>query len=78
MEKRPLHIVKASLACTALLALCSYAGVGGGVEARESVDVWELIRVALLFLAAMAAVFGIGLAFAARKFFVKSVSSSSR
>jgi electron transport complex protein RnfB len=69
--KRSLHLVNASLVCVALLSICSHAGVGGGVEARESVDVWALIRVAMVFLAAMAAVFGIGLAFAARKFFVR-------
>jgi electron transport complex protein RnfB len=72
MKKRTSFFVKTVLVCVALLAFCSYAGVGGGVEARESVDMGELLRFSLVFLAAMAAVFGVVLAFAARKFFVKT------
>jgi electron transport complex protein RnfB len=48
------------------------AGVGGGVEAKESVDVVQLLRAAITFLALLSLVFGIGLALAAKKFFVKT------
>jgi len=46
-------------------------GVGGGVEARESVDMWEVIKFSALFVFGISAVFGLGLAFAAKKFAVK-------
>jgi Na+-translocating ferredoxin:NAD+ oxidoreductase subunit B len=51
--------------------LVPYAGVGGGVEAREQVDFMPLLKVTLLFLAGIASIFGLGLAFAAKKFSVK-------
>jgi len=47
------------------------AGVGGGVEARESVDLIQLVKFAAAFLLGISALFGIGLAFAAKKFAVK-------
>jgi len=59
----------------ALLLCCSslvYAGVGGGVEAREHVDIVELVKFAAVFLAGISAVFGLGLAFAAKKFAVET------
>jgi len=46
------------------------AGVGGGVEAKEHVELVPVIRSTLLFLAGIGTVFGIALAFAAKKFSV--------
>ena len=46
-------------------------GVGGGVEAREHVDFMPLLKFTLIFLASIGALFGLGLAFAAKKFSVK-------
>lgn len=67
----PTGLIK-SIALILLLATChAMAGVGGGVEAKESVDVAALVRTSLVFLVAISLVFGIGLAFAAKKFFVK-------
>lgn len=48
-----------------------YAGVGGGVEARESVDIVEVMKFSAVFLLGISAIFGLGLAFAAKKFAVK-------
>ncbi len=49
----------------------AFAGVGGGVEVRETVDLWELVKFTAIFLLGIGALFGIGLAFAAKKFAVK-------
>ena len=46
-------------------------GVGAGVEAKESVDLIEVIKFSAAFLLGISALFGIGLAFAAKKFAVK-------
>jgi Na+-translocating ferredoxin:NAD+ oxidoreductase subunit B len=46
------------------------AGVGGGVESKEYVELIPLIKSTLLFLAGIGTVFGLGLALAARKFSV--------
>ncbi|UCD36024.1 MAG: Fe-S cluster domain-containing protein [Nitrospiraceae bacterium] len=46
-------------------------GVGGGVEARETVDLIEVVKFTAAFLLGIGALFGIGLAFAAKKFAVK-------
>lgn len=51
--------------------LLPHAGVGGGVEAREYVDIVPLIKFTLIFLAGIGAIFGIGLAFAAKRFSVQ-------
>lgn len=60
---------------TALLFLSSapvlYAGVGGGVEGKEKVDIIPLVQWTLVFLAGLGTVFGIGIAFAAKKFAVQ-------
>ncbi|HXW68767.1 MAG TPA: (Fe-S)-binding protein [Dissulfurispiraceae bacterium] len=48
-----------------------HVGVGGGVEAREHVDIVPLIKFTLIFLAGVSAVFGFGLAFAAKRFAIK-------
>jgi hypothetical protein len=50
--------------------LVPYAGVGGGVEAKEYVSLGQVIRNTLTFLAAIASLFGIALALAAKKFSV--------
>lgn len=57
-----------------LLICCSavaYAGVGGGVEAKEKVELLPLLMWSLIFLAGLGAVFGLGLAFAAKKYAVQ-------
>ncbi|MBN1129311.1 MAG: Fe-S cluster domain-containing protein [Chitinispirillaceae bacterium] len=54
-----------------LTAFQAFAGVGGGVEAKESVAVVPLLRTAFIFLVAMSLLFGVVLAIAAKKFFVK-------
>ncbi len=46
-------------------------GVGGGVEARESVDLIQTLEFVAVFLLGIGAIFGLGLAFAAKKFAVK-------
>ncbi len=48
-----------------------FVGVGGGVEVRETVDLLELVKFTAAFLLGIGALFGIGLAFAAKKFAVK-------
>lgn len=48
-----------------------YAGVGGGVEAREHVELIPLLKFTAIFLAGIGAIFGVGLAFAAKRFSVK-------
>jgi RnfABCDGE-type electron transport complex B subunit len=57
-----------------ILLFCSsalYAGVGGGVEVKESVDLVELLKFTGAFLLGIGVVFGMGLAFAAKKFAIK-------
>jgi len=51
--------------------LVPMAGVGGGVEAKEHVEFVPLLKFTLIFLASIGALFGLGLAFAAKKFSVK-------
>ncbi len=66
--------IKTSIFTVGLLFFCSsalYAGVGGGVEVRETVDLVELLKFTAVFLLGISAVFGMGLAFAAKKFAVK-------
>lgn len=46
-------------------------GVGGGVEAKEYVDIKSTLIFAGVFLMGISALFGLGLAFAAKKFSVK-------
>jgi Na+-translocating ferredoxin:NAD+ oxidoreductase RNF subunit RnfB len=48
-----------------------YAGVGGGVEAKEHVELVPLLKFTAIFLAGVGLVFGLGLAFAAKRFSVK-------
>jgi electron transport complex protein RnfB len=51
--------------------LIPHAGVGGGVEAREHVDLIPLLEYTLFFLAGVGALFGLGLAFTAKRFSVQ-------
>lgn len=46
-------------------------GVGAEIEAKESIDIWPLVKYSLIFLAGMGGVFGFVLAFAAKKFAVQ-------
>lgn len=48
-----------------------YAGVGGTVEGKEKVDIIPLIKWTLVFLAGLGTIFGLGLAFAAKRFVVE-------
>lgn len=48
-----------------------YAGVGGGIEAKEHVEIIPLVKWTLIFLAGISIVFGLALAFAAKKFAVQ-------
>ncbi len=48
-----------------------YAGVGGGVEARETVDIVDVLKFTAIFLIGISAIFGVGLAFAAKRFAVQ-------
>jgi len=47
------------------------AGVGGGIEARETVEVVPLLKFTLVFVAGVAGIFGFALAVTAKKFAVK-------
>ncbi|MGD8352353.1 MAG: hypothetical protein PVG55_05110, partial [Nitrospirota bacterium] len=47
------------------------AGVGGGMEVRESVKIESLLEFTFVFVASIAALFGLGLALAAKRFSVK-------
>lgn len=53
-----------------LNATAVFAGVGGAIEAKEYVDFSTVFKFTLIFLAGMGAFFGLGLAFAAKKFAV--------
>jgi len=48
-----------------------HAGVGGGIEARETVDVVGTLTFTAVFVLGTGAVFGLGLAFAAKRFAVQ-------
>ncbi len=48
------------------------AGVGGGIEAKEYVDLVPVVRSTFIFLVGIGILFGFGLAFAAKKFSVKT------
>ena len=54
-----------------LFAATAFAGVGGGIEAKEKVDIVPLVKWTLIFLAGLGAVFGAGLAIAAKRFAVQ-------
>ncbi len=46
-------------------------GVGGGIEAKESVDFIATVKFTLIFALGVGAIFGMGLAFAAKRFSIK-------
>jgi Na+-translocating ferredoxin:NAD+ oxidoreductase subunit B len=48
-----------------------FAGVGGGVEAKEKIDLIPLVKWTIIFLAGLGTTFGFGLAFAAKRFAVQ-------
>lgn len=49
----------------------AFAGVGGGIEAKEKVDIVPLVKWTLVFLAGLGVVFGASLAIAAKRFAVQ-------
>jgi electron transport complex protein RnfB len=73
MELRSLLF--AVFCASAILLFCSpsllYAGVGGSIEAKKSVDLVSLVKWTLAFVAGMGTIFGIALAFAAKRFAVQ-------
>jgi len=54
-----------------LFTQVAFAGVGGGIEAKETVDIVPLVKWTLVFLAGLGIVFGAGLAIAAKRFAVQ-------
>lgn len=69
-------IKKTCLVTLLLLIFCAsavYAGVGGGVEGKpaDQIHIRDLITWTLVFLAGLGTVFGIGIAFAAKRFAVQ-------
>ena len=50
--------------------LVPHVGMGGGVEAKEHVELAPLLKFTLIFLAGIGTMFGIGLAITAKKFSV--------
>jgi len=51
--------------------LIPQVGVGGGVDAKEHVELLPLIKSTLIFLAGVGTVFGLGLALTAKRFTVQ-------
>jgi Na+-translocating ferredoxin:NAD+ oxidoreductase subunit B len=54
-----------------LAQILPQVGVGAEIEAKQSIDVWPLVKYSLIFLAGMGGLFGFVLAFAAKKFAIK-------
>ncbi|MFZ5998744.1 MAG: RnfABCDGE type electron transport complex subunit B [Nitrospirota bacterium] len=75
ISKRGVTVIILFLVCTAALSLfepsVAFAGVGGGVEGKEKIDIVPLIKWTLVFLAGLGTVFGAGLAFASKRFAVQ-------
>ena len=71
-EKRFITIIFLSSYLLIFSSSHLYAGVGGGVDAKEHVDLVSVLKFSAIFLAGLSAVFGLGLAFAAKKFAVKT------
>lgn len=68
------RIIAMTVPAAVLLLTCAtvaVAGVGGGVEGKESVDIVPLIKWTLIFLAGLGTVFGLGIAMAAKRFAVE-------
>lgn len=69
-----LNIEKVGLLATLALLMFAgsvFAGVGGGVEAKEKIDLIPLVKWTIIFLAGLGTTFGFGLAFAAKRFAVQ-------
>lgn len=70
-----LEIIKSAAELLQLLDLTNMpvprAGAGGGIDVVESVNVVQIISFTLIFVSSIGAVFGLGLAFAAKRFSVK-------
>src|SRR5512134_590054 len=69
-----LHRKKIGLTAVFMILLFvsfAFAGVGGGIEAKEKVDIVPLVKWTLVFLAGLGVVFGAGLAIAAKRFAVQ-------
>jgi Na+-translocating ferredoxin:NAD+ oxidoreductase RNF subunit RnfB len=68
--------IKKALIFAILLLLCwssaLYAGVGGAVEGKEHIDIFTVLKFTAVFLIGISAIFGLGLAFAAKKFAVET------
>lgn len=47
------------------------AGVGGGIEAQEHVNLFAILKYTLLFVTIIGSIFGLGLSLTAKRFFVK-------
>ena len=60
-----------ALILTLFTVAAAFAGVGGGIEAKEKVDIVSLVQWTLVFLAGLGTVFGVGLAIAAKRFAVE-------
>ena len=78
MHKSNLSSILFFLFCvSALVLLCCpsvlFAGVGGGVEGKpaDQIHISDLITWTLVFLAGLGSVFGLGIAFAAKRFAVQ-------
>jgi len=71
IEKKHISALILTLALLLTLFTAAYAGVGGGVEGKEKVDLIPLVKWTLVFLAGLGTVFGILLAFAAKRFAVQ-------
>lgn len=74
MKLQDSTIKKTCFVTLLLLFVCAsavYAGVGGGVEGKEKVDIVPLVQWTLVFLAGLGTVFGLGIAFAAKRFAVQ-------
>jgi len=73
---KKITIIAFSFYCSIVLLLfCStsvFAGVGGGVEAKEKIDIIPLIKWTLVFLAGVGAFFGVVLALAAKRFAIRT------
>jgi len=69
---RSLIIILVAYLLILLTSSISYAGVGGGMEAKEYVDIATVLKFSAVFLLGIGALFGLGLAFAAKKFDVKT------
>ena len=72
LKSAKIRLTTLGVLCLVLFsASLAVAGVGGGIEAREKVDLVPLVKWTLVFLAGLGAVFGASLAIAAKRFAVQ-------